>query len=78
MPDFFINRPNFAFVIALFISLVGLLTLGTLPVYQYPDVAPTQITVSASYPGASAQIVSQNVTSLLEEELNGLKGLIYH
>ncbi|WP_077046193.1 multidrug efflux RND transporter permease subunit [Pseudomonas sp. KK4] len=78
MPDFFINRPNFAFVIALFISLVGLLTLGTLPVNQYPDVAPTQITVSANYPGASAQIVSQNVTSLLEEELNGLKGLIYH
>jgi multidrug efflux pump len=78
MPDFFINRPNFAWVIALFISLAGLLTLGTLPVNQYPDVAPTQITVSANYPGASAQIVSQNVTSLLEEELNGLQGLIYY
>ncbi|AWY44173.1 multidrug efflux RND transporter permease subunit [Pseudomonas putida] len=78
MPDFFINRPNFAWVIALFISLAGLLTLGTLAVNQYPDVAPTQIVVSASYPGASAQIVSQNVTSLIEEELNGLKGLIYH
>ncbi|MGY2257685.1 multidrug efflux RND transporter permease subunit [Pseudomonas sp. SDO55104_S430] len=78
MPEFFINRPNFAWVIALFISLAGLLTLGTLAVNQYPDVAPTQITVSANYPGASAQIVSQNVTSLIEEELNGLKGLIYH
>ncbi len=62
----------------MFISLAGALTLGTLPVNQYPDVAPTQITVSANYPGASAQIVSQNVTSLLEEELNGLKGLIYY
>ncbi|MGE8064534.1 multidrug efflux RND transporter permease subunit [Pseudomonas sp. NPDC089569] len=78
MPEFFINRPNFAWVIALFIALAGVLTLGTLPVSQYPDVAPPQISVSASYPGASAQIVSQNVTSLVEEELNGLKGLIYY
>ncbi|MBF8672679.1 multidrug efflux RND transporter permease subunit [Pseudomonas putida] len=78
MPDFFIQRPNFAWVIALFIALAGVLTLGRLPVSQYPDVAPPQISVSASYPGASAQIVSQNVTSLIEEELNGLKGLIYY
>ncbi|BCX68935.1 multidrug efflux RND transporter permease subunit [Pseudomonas izuensis] len=78
MPEFFINRPNFAWVIALLIALAGVLTLGTLPVSQYPDVAPPQISVSASYPGASAQIVGQNVTSLVEEELNGLKGLIYY
>ncbi|WP_260958647.1 multidrug efflux RND transporter permease subunit [Pseudomonas citri] len=77
MPDFFIRRPNFAWVIALFIALAGALTLGTLPVSQYPDVAPPQISVSASYPGASAQIINQNVTSLLEEELNGLKDLLY-
>ncbi|ROO40477.1 multidrug efflux RND transporter permease subunit [Pseudomonas sp. 7SR1] len=78
MPEFFINRPNLAWVIALFIVLAGLLTLRTLPVSQYPDVAPPQISVSANYPGASAQIVGQNVTSLIEEELNGLKGLIYY
>ncbi|QIB08186.1 multidrug efflux RND transporter permease subunit [Pseudomonas fluorescens] len=78
MPDFFINRPNFAWVITLFIALAGVLTLGTLAVSQYPDVAPPQINVSANYPGASALIVSQNVTSLIEEELNGLKGLIYY
>ncbi|BBH33911.1 multidrug efflux RND transporter permease subunit [Pseudomonas sp. St290] len=78
MPDFFINRPNFAWVITLFIALAGVLTLGTLAVSQYPDVAPPQINVIANYPGASALIVSQNVTSLIEEELNGLKGLIYY
>ncbi|AKJ96687.1 acriflavine resistance protein B [Pseudomonas chlororaphis] len=78
MPDFFINRPNFAWVIALLIALAGALTLGRLPVNQYPDVAPPQINVSVDYPGASAQIVSQNVTSLIEEELNGLKGLLYY
>lgn len=78
MPDFFINRPNFAWVITLFIALAGVLTLGSLAVSQYPDVAPPQINVSANYPGASALIVSQNVTSLIEEELNGLKGLIYY
>ncbi|MFJ7107310.1 multidrug efflux RND transporter permease subunit [Pseudomonas sp. NPDC098740] len=78
MPDFFINRPNFAWVIALFIALAGALTLGTLPVSQYPDVAPPQISVSASYPGASAQIINQNITSLIEEELNGLKDLLYY
>jgi multidrug efflux pump len=78
MPDFFIDRPNFAWVIALFIALAGALTLGTLPVSQYPDVAPPQISVSASYPGASAQIINQNITSLVEEELNGLKDLLYY
>jgi multidrug efflux pump len=78
MPDFFIDRPNFAWVIALFIALAGALTLGTLPVSQYPDVAPPQISVSASYPGASAQIINQNITSLIEEELNGLKDLLYY
>ncbi|MCO8311044.1 multidrug efflux RND transporter permease subunit [Pseudomonas mandelii] len=78
MPDFFIARPNFAWVIALFIALAGAMTLGTLPVSQYPDVAPPQISVSASYPGASAQIINQNITSLIEEELNGLKDLLYY
>jgi len=78
MPEFFIQRPNFAWVIALFIALAGVLSLGALPVSQFPDVAPPQISVSASYPGASAQIITQNVSSLIEEELNGLKGLLYY
>ncbi|MGY2288221.1 multidrug efflux RND transporter permease subunit [Pseudomonas sp. SDO528_S397] len=78
MSDFFIERPNFAWVIALFIVLLGALTLGRLPVSQYPDVAPPQVSVTASYPGASAQIINQNITSVLEEELNGLKDLLYY
>ena len=78
MPQFFINRPNFAFVVAIFICLAGLLAPPTLPVAQYPNVAPPQIMIYATYPGASATILNENVTSLIEEELNGAKGLLYY
>ncbi|UTV99790.1 multidrug efflux RND transporter permease subunit [Marinomonas rhizomae] len=77
MSNFFIARPNFAWVIAIFILLAGLLALPTLPVSQFPVVAPPQITVSATYPGASAQVLVDSVTSVIEEELNGAKGLLY-
>ncbi|WP_176720756.1 efflux RND transporter permease subunit, partial [Pseudomonas sp. BIOMIG1BDMA] len=77
MSDFFIKRPNFAWVVALFISLAGLLIISKLPVAQYPSVAPPQITVSATYPGASAKVLVESVTSVLEESLNGAKGLLY-
>ncbi len=66
MSDFFIKRPNFAWVVALFISLAGLLIISKLPVAQYPSVAPPQITVSATYPGASAKVLVESVTSVLE------------
>ncbi|MFI8737004.1 multidrug efflux RND transporter permease subunit TMexD [Ectopseudomonas toyotomiensis] len=77
MSLFFIRRPNFAWVVALFISLAGLLAIPFLPVAQYPDVAPPQITVTATYPGASAQVLTDSVTSVIEEELNGAKNLLY-
>ncbi|BCD88563.1 resistance-nodulation-cell division (RND) multidrug efflux transporter MexD [Pseudomonas solani] len=77
MSLFFIKRPNFAWVVALFISLAGLLVIPLLPVAQYPNVAPPQITVTATYPGASAQVLVDSVTSVIEEELNGAKSLLY-
>jgi multidrug efflux pump len=77
MSLFFISRPNFAWVVALFISLAGLLVIPLLPVAQYPSVAPPQITVTATYPGASAKVLVDSVTSVLEEELNGAKNLLY-
>ena len=77
MSLFFIRRPNFAWVVALFISLGGLLAIPFLPVAQYPNVAPPQITVTATYPGASAQVLTDSVTSVIEEELNGAKNLLY-
>ncbi len=77
MPTFFIDRPNFAWVIAIFITLAGLLAIRFLPVSQFPVVAPPQIMITATYPGASATMVVDSVTSIIEEELNGAKGLLY-
>ncbi|MCO7557100.1 efflux RND transporter permease subunit [Metapseudomonas otitidis] len=77
MSQFFINRPKFAWVVALFISLAGLLAIPALPVAQYPSVAPPQISIGATYPGASAQVLVDSVTSVIEEELNGARGLLY-
>ncbi|MCI0994032.1 efflux RND transporter permease subunit [Pseudomonas corrugata] len=77
MPQFFIDRPVFAWVVALFILLAGVLAIPQLPVAQYPDVAPPQIEIYAVYPGASAQTVDQSVVSLIEEELNGADNLLY-
>ncbi|UCZ83869.1 multidrug efflux RND transporter permease subunit [Pseudomonas sp. L5B5] len=77
MPAFFIQRPNFAWVVALFISMFGLLLIPSLPVAQYPDVAPPQINIYATYPGASATTLTHSVTSVIEEELSGAKGLLY-
>ncbi|WP_113625521.1 efflux RND transporter permease subunit [Pectobacterium peruviense] len=78
MPNFFIHRPNFAWVVAIFIAMAGLLAISSLPVSQYPAVAPPQIVVTATYPGASAEVINSGVTSLIEEELNGAKGLLYY
>ncbi|MCF5386993.1 multidrug efflux RND transporter permease subunit, partial [Pseudomonas syringae] len=78
MSLFFIKRPNFAWVLALFILLAGLMALPSLPVAQYPDVAPPQITITATYPGASAKVLVDSVTSVIEDELNGAKGMLYY
>jgi multidrug efflux pump len=77
MASFFIDRPIFAWVVALFIMLAGALTIPMLPIAQYPNVAPPQITVSTNYPGASPEDIYQSVTRPIEDELNGVPGLIY-
>jgi len=77
MPRFFINRPIFAVVIAILVMLGGLLAIKTLPVSQYPPIAPPQITINAMYPGASAQTVQDTVTQVIEQKLNGIDNLIY-
>lgn len=78
MPQFFIDRPIFAWVVALGIALAGLLSIPNMPVSQYPDVAPPAIQIQASYPGASAEDVSTSVASVIENQLNGAKGLLYY
>ena len=77
MSRFFINRPIFAWVLAIMVMLAGLLALKTLPVSQYPPIAPPQISINAMYPGASAQTVQDTVTQVIEQKLNGIDNLIY-
>ncbi|MBX3654095.1 MAG: efflux RND transporter permease subunit [Ramlibacter sp.] len=77
MAKFFIDRPIFAWVIALFILVMGAVAITKLPVAQYPSVAPPSIVVSATYPGASAQTLEDSVISVIEQEMNGSPGLIY-
>lgn len=77
MPQFFIDRPIFAWVIALFILLAGALAIPRLPVAQYPNVAPPQVEIYAVYPGASAATLDESVVSLIEQELNGADNLLY-
>ncbi len=77
MAQFFIDRPIFAWVIALFILLLGGVAIKELPIAQYPSVAPPSIVLSATYPGASAQTLEDTVISVIEQEMNGSPGLIY-
>ena len=77
MAKFFIDRPIFAWVIALFILVMGGVAITKLPIAQYPPVAPPSIVVSATYPGASAQTLEDSVISVIEQEMNGSPGLIY-
>src|SRR5512136_2197888 len=77
MARFFIDRPIFAWVIAIIIMLAGLLAIETLPVSQYPQIAPPQISINAMYPGASAQTVQDTVTQVIEQKMNGIDNLIY-
>ncbi|MDB5499418.1 MAG: hydrophobe/amphiphile efflux family protein [Phenylobacterium sp.] len=73
----FIDRPVFAWVIALVIMLAGLGSIFTLPVEQYPDIAPPSVNIRASYPGASAEVLEASVTQIIEQQLIGIDGLIY-
>ena len=77
MSKFFIDRPIFAWVIAIIIMLAGALSILNLPVAQYPSIAPPAVTVSANYPGADAKTVQDTVTQVIEQNMNGIDGLLY-
>lgn len=77
MARFFIDRPIFAWVVALGILLAGVMALRALPIEQYPEVAPPSLTISVVYPGADAQTLEQNVTQVIEQQLNGVEGFLY-
>ncbi|MBJ7575783.1 efflux RND transporter permease subunit [Luteimonas sp. MC1828] len=77
MARFFIDRPIFAWVIAIIIMLAGVLALTSLPISMYPTVAPPSVEVRATYPGASAKVVEDSVTQIIEQNMKGLDGLIY-
>ncbi|MET0517789.1 MAG: efflux RND transporter permease subunit, partial [Burkholderiaceae bacterium] len=77
MARFFIDRPIFAWVIALFILVFGGVAITQLPVAQYPTVAPPSLVINAVYPGASAKTLDEAVISVIEQELNGAPGLAY-
>nr|WP_312973331.1 multidrug efflux RND transporter permease subunit [Pseudomonas sp.] len=77
MPQFFINRPVFAWVIALFIVLFGVIAIPQLPIARYPSVAPPSVTLYATYPGATPKTLNDSVVSLVERELSGVKNLLY-
>ncbi len=74
---FFIDRPIFASVISLLIVIAGLAAMVNLPISQYPDITPVQIQVTATYPGADAQTVAQNVGAPIEQQVNGADNMIY-
>ena len=76
MARFFINRPVFAWVIAIMIMLAGLLAIHTLPVSQYPTIAPPAVSIDASYPGADASTTERAVTQIIEQNMVGLDGFM--
>src|ERR1700755_1483766 len=77
MVSFFIHRPIFASSIAVIMVLAGAICYFLLPVSQFPDITPPQVVVSAAYPGASAQVVADTVTTPLEQQINGVQGMTY-
>ncbi len=77
MPHFFIKRPIFAWVIALFIVLFGAIAIPQLPIAQYPSVAPPSVSITVNYPGATPQTMNESVISLIERELSGVDDLLY-
>ncbi|OOR92223.1 multidrug efflux RND transporter permease [Moraxella caviae] len=77
MSKYFIERPIFAWVLAILVMLVGVLSVTKLPVSQYPEIAPPTVSVSAVYPGADAQTVENSVTQVIEQQMKGLDGMMY-
>ena len=77
MSRFFIDRPIFAWVLAILVMLAGAVSIARLPISQYPTIAPPAVTIGAGYPGASAQTVEESVTQIIEQSMTGLDGLLY-
>src|SRR3990167_8422303 len=77
MSRLFIDRPIFAWVLSIIVMLGGVGALFSLPIEQYPDIAPTQVNIRATYPGASAETIENSVTQVLEQQLTGIDGLLY-
>ncbi|MFL5248779.1 MAG: efflux RND transporter permease subunit, partial [Myxococcales bacterium] len=74
---FFIERPIFAAVLSIVIVLAGALAVQGLPISQYPQISPPTVQVTATFPGANAQVVEQSVTTPIEEQVNGAEGMLY-
>lgn len=77
LSKFFLNRPVFAFVLSILITLIGLVALWTLPVEQYPNIVPPQVQVSINFPGASGDVIASTVAAPLETQINGVENMIY-
>jgi HAE1 family hydrophobic/amphiphilic exporter-1/multidrug efflux pump len=77
MSRFFIQRPIFAWVLAILVMLAGVLAIARLPIAQYPSIAAPQISITATYPGASAQSLEDTVTQVIEQKMKGLDHLSY-
>jgi multidrug efflux pump subunit AcrB len=74
---FFIDRPVFAAVLSIVTVIVGAISIVTLPIAQYPDIAPPTVTVACAYPGANAKTVAETVATPIEEQVNGVEGMLY-
>ena len=77
MAEFFVRRPIVAMVIAIIMVIVGVVAMQSLPIAQYPEITPPEISVSATYTGANAEVVEQSVATPVEQKVNGVENMIY-